>query len=34
MLLTVGFRLMFCNFVSKEGSDRKKIVITNENYIF
>ena len=34
MPLTVGFRLMFCNVVFKEGCDRKKIVVTNENNIF
>ena len=34
MLLTAGFRLMFCNVVSKEVCERKESVIAKGNYIF
>ena len=34
MLLTVSFRLMFSNTVSKDGCDMKKSVIVKRNFIF
>ena len=34
MLLTVSFRLMFSNTVSKDGCDMKKSVIVKLNFIF
>ena len=34
MLLTVSFRLMFCNTVAKAGCDMKKSELVKLNFIF